>query len=136
MVDADTEDEFLILEREEFARELLGQTASGVPFAVFTAVPEIEAVFFHDKSVLEHLADQKLEEREWAVAKHHPKQSLTAVLGERSRVVARMLDDLPAETVRVMQQHPLVNQPRSRVPADTGSDAIHKSWAAGQQGDS
>lgn len=109
VVDADTEDQFLVREREEFSRELLRQTASGVPFAVFTAVPELEAVFFQDKSVLERLTDQKLEDGEWTIAKHHPKESLTAVLGERSLAVQTMLDDLPEGIIRVLQQHTLVS---------------------------
>jgi hypothetical protein len=108
VVDADTEDESLIREQEEFSRELLSQAAAGIPFTVLTAVPQMEAVFFQDKAVLEQLADQKLEDREWTIAKHHPKQSITAVLGRQPRVVEAILDDLSDETVRLIQQHPLI----------------------------
>ena len=110
VVDADTEDELAIREQAEFLRELLRQTAAGIPFEVFTAVPEMEAVFFQDKSVVERLIDRKFEDQEWVIAKHQPKRSLGLALGQQPLVIEELLGDLPPESVHVLQQHPLVGQ--------------------------
>lgn len=109
VVDADTEDENTIREREGFSRDLLRRSTAGVPFEVFSAVPEIEAVFFHDKSVFEQIVGQKLQDREWAIARHQPKRSLAVVLGDPPVDVKGILDGLTPEIIRVLQQHPLIS---------------------------
>jgi len=110
VVDADTEDGLLVQERLDFLRELLRQTSSGVPFEVFIAVPEMEAVLFENKSALEHLLKQQFYDREWAIAKHSPKDSLTTVLGNRVLDIEKMLDGAPDEVIGGLRKHPLLEK--------------------------
>lgn len=108
VVDADTDDERTVREREGFLDYYLRQAAAGIPFRVFTAIPEIEAVFFEDQSFVEEITKQHFSARDWEFAKRHPKECLTRAIPGASLASEAVLDSLSGTTVRAMQQHPLV----------------------------
>jgi hypothetical protein len=110
VVDADTDNLIAIQERRDFLRELLRQAASDVQFEVFTAVPELEIVFFQDKSLLEQLTQHTFTEVEWQAARHDPKAFLMQLFDADSSLIEKILANLTDETIRILQQHPLVRE--------------------------
>ncbi len=108
VIDADTEDEVAIREKTELLHYLLRQASPGIPFEVFTAVPELEAVFLHDRFVLEKITEIRLNDLEWQVAKHHPKEFLIENLGQEPLFFEKILRNLDDEMIHILQQHPLI----------------------------
>ncbi len=108
VIDTDTQDELAIREKSELLHQLLHQASPGIPFEVFTAVPELEAVFFHDRSVLKKITGISLNDLEWQVAKHHPKEFLIKNLGKEPLFVEKILSKLDDEMIGDLQQHPLI----------------------------
>jgi len=108
VIDADTEDKLAIREKSELLHQLLHQASPGIPFEVFTAVPELEAVFCYDKSVLERIMGTSINELTWQLAKQHPKKFLVKNIGQEPVFIERILSNLNHEMIRLLQQHPLI----------------------------
>jgi hypothetical protein len=108
VVDADSDDELAIRERRSFLEYYVRQGAAGTPFRVFTAVPEIEAVFFEDQAFVEQITRQQFSDKDWDLAKRHPKECLTRAVPEAALASGAMLDSLLGRTIHAMQQHPLL----------------------------
>jgi len=106
--DADALSEQRIHEREDFLRYMLRQAAAGVPFQVFLVVPEIEALFFQDRTFVEHFAGQRLSDREWDAAQRHPKEWLAGMLAGHPVRVEEMLAALSEKELLAIQRHPLI----------------------------
>jgi hypothetical protein len=106
VIDAHTDDESMISERQDTLQYLLRQTAAYVPFKVLFAVPTIETIFFQDKSLLEQIINHKFTEIEWELAKYHPKKSLTYFLGENP--LSKIVNNLTDKTIKVLQKHPFI----------------------------
>ncbi|RKZ70537.1 MAG: hypothetical protein DRR19_33345 [Candidatus Parabeggiatoa sp. nov. 1] len=66
---ANTDDESLIYEHQDFLQYSLRQVAAHLPFKVLFVVPAIETVFFQDQPLLEQLVNHKFTELEWEFAK-------------------------------------------------------------------
>ncbi len=110
VIDAETEDELVIREHSELLHQLLRQASPGIPFKVFTAIPEIEVLFFQNQSLLENIINQKLTGIQWQNAKRHPKEFLRKVLGEEPSFIQRILEILSDDMICVLQQHPLIEE--------------------------
>ena len=105
VVDANTDDELMIYEHQDFLEYSLNRVPN-VPFKVLFAVPAIETIFFQDKPLLEQLINHQFTGLEWEFAKYHPKKSWAYFLGENSLSI--MLNKLTDKAIAVMQQHPFV----------------------------
>jgi len=108
VLDTDTVDESIVREKVDFAREWLRQASGGVRFEVFPAVPEIEVVFFQDRCFVESLVDRTLTDTEWKLAKFHPKEALTNVLGNHASLQKNLLGKLTDKSIHALQQHSLI----------------------------
>lgn len=108
VVDADTDDERAVREREGFLDYYLRQAAAGIQFRVFTAIPEIEAVFFEDQSFVEEITRQSFSPADWELAKRHPKEFLLRGIPDGPVASQAVLEGLSEKTVLAIQQHPLV----------------------------
>jgi hypothetical protein len=106
VVDAHTDDDTAIYERQDTLQYLLRQTAVRVPFKVLLAIPSIEAIVFQDRPLLEQLIHRQLTDTEWELAKYHPKKSLTYFLGENP--LPGLLKQLTEPAIAILQQHPLI----------------------------
>jgi hypothetical protein len=106
VVDAHTDDETAIYERQDTLQYLLRQAAVRVPFKVLLAIPSIETIFFQDRPLLEQLLNRHLTDTEWELAKYHPKKSLTYFLGENP--LPGLLSKLTDQAIMVLQKHPLI----------------------------
>ncbi len=114
VINTATDNERAIGEDIGFLEEWLSRISANVPFKVIPAVPQMEAVFFQDKSVLEQTGVGKtLGDEEWAASRNRPKMSLREVLDERSTQIGKMLDGLPMETIELLRRHPLVSELRN-----------------------
>ncbi|NET58302.1 MAG: hypothetical protein F6K47_19740 [Symploca sp. SIO2E6] len=110
VIDADTEDESAIQEKSELVHQLLYQASPGIPFKVFTAVPELEAVFCYQQSVLDMIMETSTDELTWQVAKQHPKAFLSKNLGQESVFIEKILSNLDDQMIQVLQQYPLIQE--------------------------
>ncbi len=108
VIDADANDEQIIHEKLDFSRWSLKQAAVNVPFEVFLAVPQIEAVFFQDQSFLENATHRKFSNLEWRLMKLQPKELFASNPMEKSRLLKTILDHLTRESIKVLQTHPLI----------------------------
>jgi hypothetical protein len=108
IIDTNTTDERSIDEQVDFLRYYLDQGSGSDAFEVIPAVPEIEAVLFHDRSLVERITKQQFSEREWQMAKRHPKESLTASLSDPPAGVRHALEELTEEDLDALRRHPLV----------------------------
>jgi len=109
VVDANTNHQSSIIEREDLLNYSLNQVSPGIPFKVFLAIPEIEIVFLQDKSLLENLAHRNFTDLEWKLAQFQPKEFLSHVLGEDFNPET-MLSELTDGTIDVFKKHPLVRE--------------------------
>ncbi|NER21415.1 MAG: hypothetical protein F6J96_12045 [Symploca sp. SIO1C2] len=110
VIDADTDNESVIQEKSELVHQLLYQASPGIPFKVFTAVPELEAVFCYQQSVLERILKTSIDELTWQVARQHPKAFLTKNLGQEPLLIESILSNLDDEMMQLLQQHPLIQE--------------------------
>ncbi len=122
VLDTDTVDTYAAQEKRESARAFLWDVAApGLYFDVFIAVPEIEAILFQDRALLEHLTQHTFTDAEWEEARRHPKKVLDAALGldgdngkrrrkDDDRSLAPMLATLTPEAKALLQPHPLIRE--------------------------
>jgi hypothetical protein len=108
LMNAHTTDETSVQERLGTLRYLLKQAAADIPFEVFLAVPELEAIVFQQKELLERITNTTLSEREWKLAKLSPRAFLTDVLPRQTASLAQLVETLEPADIAVLQQHPLL----------------------------
>jgi len=108
VVDANTDDESMIYEQEDFLQYPLRQVAGRVPFKVLFAVPAIETICFQDKLLLEQIVNHKFTEIEWELAKYNPKKSLTYFLGENPW--SKIVNNLTDKAIDVLQKHQFITE--------------------------
>lgn len=92
VVDADTLDEHNIQEREDFIRSYMNRISADERFAILLQKPEIEAIFFEDKSALEHLTSRSFSDLEFKLAKDNPKDNLLDFLALPQKEKGQLLD--------------------------------------------
>lgn len=97
VVDADTVDEKDAEEREDFIRSYMHRISADNRFAILLQKPEIEAVFFEDKSALENLTGKAYTDLEFHLAKDNPKKNLLDFLSldsnKKGEVLSRVNTD-------------------------------------------
>lgn len=81
VVDADSSDPDQIMARKHFLEHSLGSIASRARSLVVVVVPELEALLFHDKALLEALVKRPVTESEFIRGKYEPKKVLRELLG-------------------------------------------------------
>ncbi|MDX2039838.1 MAG: hypothetical protein SF097_01255 [Acidobacteriota bacterium] len=108
VIDADANDEQTIHEKLDFSRWLLKQAAVQVPFEVFLAIPEVEAVFFQDQPFVEEIANRKFTDLEWRLMKLQPKELFVGSPMEKSQLLKRILGRLNQDSIKALQTHPLI----------------------------
>lgn len=123
VVDAHTDDETAIYERQDTLQYGLRQTAVHVPFKVLLAVPSIETLFFQERTLLEQLTHHQFTDTEWELAKYHPKKSLTYCLGENP--LPSLINQLTDKAVAILQKHPLITELVEFLPSVTQTEVKH-----------
>lgn len=108
VVDTNTRNASAIHERIDTLRFLLRPAATGVPFKVVPAIPEIEAVFFEDRNFVERITGRKFSDLEWKFAKLSPKEALTTFLGESKQLHKKILSRMTKDDIRALQKHSLI----------------------------
>jgi hypothetical protein len=108
VVDADADDAAIVQEQQQDLEFLLKQAAAGVSYQILLAVPEIEAVFFQNRDVLEALLGHHLTDLEWHLAQQQPRALLATMPGGSSVFVTQTLAQLDDVTRNTISQHPLI----------------------------
>lgn len=107
VVNADTTNPSIVQEKVDLLRYLVRQGAGNVPYALFVAVPQIEVVLLHDRSLFEWLVGKQLSDLEWRLALLSPKEAIDNLVGSPAgieAIVLRLADD----DVKILRQHPLI----------------------------
>jgi hypothetical protein len=110
VMDSKTNDAALIEERRSDLGFLMRQAAAGVPFKMAIAIPEIEVVFFHDRTMLETMIQQSLTDLEWQLAQHHPKDLLGTLPSGVDNFVETALASMSDSTIQTLRHHPLMQE--------------------------
>lgn len=105
VVDADTVDELAIQERRDTLKDLLRQAAGRVPCEAFLAVPEMEAIFFQDRSTLERIVAREVTDELWEAGNDRPKEVLGRLFNPDWDRLIHALDD---DATKVLKNHPLI----------------------------
>ncbi len=109
IIDADTEDESAVKEKSALLHQLLYQSSPGIPFSVFLAVPELEAILVQDQTLIETIIDRQLSVLEWQFAKSNPKQFLKSLTKDSyTQAILSILNNLNQEQLHILRQHPLI----------------------------
>lgn len=109
IIDADTEDELAVKEQSALLDGLLYHSSPGIPFSVFLAVPELEAIFLQDRSLIETIINRELSYIEWQFAKSNPKDFLKSLnIGSNAQSIQIILNNLNPVQIHILQQHPLI----------------------------
>ncbi len=110
VLNTNTDNETLIEEKSSLIYQLLHQSSPGIPFQVLMAVPELEAIFFQDKHLIERLIKRSLNNLEWQLAKSHPKEFLIKYLDNNLQYLEIIFNSISADEIRTLQQHSIINQ--------------------------
>jgi hypothetical protein len=109
VINANTIDTVQVQQQRELSHGLLHQVSPGIPFEVFTAVPSIEGVFFHYKTVLEDLIGGAFTDNAWEEAKRSPKKGLRKGSNEPLDATVTILLGKLSDTARaIYRNHPLI----------------------------
>jgi hypothetical protein len=122
-VDADTSDPDAVEERRLFLNESLGQVATSDRFRVILAVPEVEALLFSDRPLLEAMAGQEVGEGLWTEGKFRPREVLRSLIQHDLRNV--LMQPLPQHDLTEARKDEAAVQLRSFV-----AEARHRQTAA------
>ena len=111
VLDASTTDESSVKEQFAYLRNALREVAFNLPCEAFLAVPEIEAIFFESKALIEKWAQRKIPPAEWEYAQMMPRRMLEKIgAGDYRLRLSKMLRQLDNATIKELQQHTLINQ--------------------------
>lgn len=112
VMDAHTTDEVTVLERKTSLRELLKLPASGVRSEVFLARPELEAIYFYSRAILEQTTGRELTPVLLEKSKHRPKDALEEFLSasDKFKNPIDLLSALGEREMDKLRQHPLIQQ--------------------------
>lgn len=108
VLDSSTEDERNINTQLDTLNFLLSRASASAPFKVILAIPEMEAVFARDRSLLSKLVGKQVEEMEWEYAKSQPKKYFSKLFGDPAHWLPDILDKLTEEDIQVLQRHDLL----------------------------
>lgn len=112
VLDARTNDPEFVSEQEHewfsFARN--GMISPNVPFQLFMAVPEVEAVLFHDPPSLERILGRPIPPDALFEAQFRPRVVLQRLLAETdpARDLGWVAERIDAEAACAFAQHPLM----------------------------
>lgn len=110
VLDADTMDDQAVQEKRAFLYQILHPTQASVAFEVFIAVPQIESIFFYDKSVFERIVGHISSDAEWMLAQAQPKKYLEENVPEHEPLVYAVLAKLTEQDIEKLRRHPLISQ--------------------------
>lgn len=98
--------------QRENKEEVLAILGTPLRTELLFAVPELEAVLFHDLAVLERLLGLEMTEEDRIEARFIPKKVLARLLERSGRFVdeAALIDALDDWAVRRIVEHPLIRQ--------------------------
>jgi len=82
VLDADTLEEGPLQEQRSTVEHLLTMAWSGVPFRLVLAVPQVEAVLFHDRAGLERAMGRRIADEDAFEARFRPKAVFRRLVGE------------------------------------------------------
>jgi hypothetical protein len=110
VLNARTNDESMIQQRQADLGYLLRSYAGPVPFKLAIAVPELEVIFFQDRRLIETLIGKTLTDLEWQFAQRHPQELLDTVAGGKTAFVENVLNLMTEEELQLLRQHPLIEE--------------------------
>lgn len=100
VVDANTNHPESIEEKRDFIVQFIRLMVNPVRFQVFLAVPEIEILFFHKRSTLEKIVNNRVSDVQWITGKYEPRKVLRELFktDDLEKVLdGRLTDDIIAE---------------------------------------
>jgi hypothetical protein len=135
IVDADTIDHDLTLEQQTELESLFGTSARRHLWLVVLAKPEVEAVFFSDRGLLERVTGKKVSELDIARAALGPRAALLKLLpkprsGHGAKQLVKKLSDSDFERIISSEAfHPLIEFIQRWLAADNQHSGSHPTSA-------
>ena len=135
IVDADTIDHDLTLEQQTELESLFGTSARRHLWLVVLAKPEVEAVFFSDRGLLERVTGKKVSELDIARAALGPRAALLKLLpkprsGHGAKQLVKKLSESDFEKIISSEAfHPLIEFIQRWLAADNQHSGSHPTSA-------
>ncbi len=90
VIDADSPEPEVAEERQRTAEEVIGDVASGIPFRVIVAVPELEILFFRRPELVRRVFGEVVNDHLMELAQLSPRRALQRLASDKSIEVARV----------------------------------------------
>jgi hypothetical protein len=110
ILDADTDNESQIFEKQDLINYLLRRAAAKTPFQVSLAIPEMEIIFLQNKPLIEKISQRQFNDLEWKFAQSKPKEFLETVLGKEQSINEKIFSNINDDEIKILQQHPLIQE--------------------------
>ncbi len=85
VLNAESNDDIQVLDRYYFLRDYMRMGAADERFRIFLFKPEIEHIFFEEKSIVEEITGRKLSDLELELAELQPRMGLSKLSGMSAR---------------------------------------------------
>lgn len=108
VLDADTTDTQAVNEKRTFLLQLFRPSSGMARFDVVIAVPTIEGVLFHEKTVAERLLQREISPIEWALVQSQPKHYVDIVYETQGIDLPALLQRLNADDIKQLRNHPVI----------------------------
>ncbi|MEY2977672.1 MAG: hypothetical protein ACO31I_14430 [Prochlorotrichaceae cyanobacterium] len=112
VVDADEIRPNRVEQRRSEIEEILERVAIDAPVKVVLAVPEMEIIFFQDRSLLSSLVGYEVPQDTFNAAQYEPKQILMELMSQSERFNhgSELIERLTTEDLHILRKAPVIQE--------------------------
>jgi hypothetical protein len=108
VIDAETENEQMIAERQELWESSFRQLVPEVKFKVFQVAPEQEILFFQDTGLAKSLITSELSSAEIAKAQTQPRKILIKAFKEKETSLEKKIESLTSDSLKSIRSNKMI----------------------------
>lgn len=126
IIDTDTHHPDKIQEQIDLREAILRRSGRPEAYRIFSAVPEIEVVFFQDKELVEKVTQHLIGQDEWQFARRDPRFFLQEHVTNYPDALPKLLAQLPEGQLATVREHPLLRDLLSFITASANGNGHHR----------
>lgn len=110
VIDANSPEPDVAMERQRSAEEVIGAAAVGIPFRVIVAVPELEILFFQRPELLRRVFDEAVDDHVMELAQLSPRRALEKLAPDKPLQSVRLevLKEMDAADLHALRETELI----------------------------
>jgi hypothetical protein len=112
VIDADSPEPDVAMERQSSAEEVIGAAAIGIPFRVIVAVPELEILFFRRPELLHRVFGEAVNDHVMELAQLSPRRALEKLAPGKPLQNVRLdvLKEMDADDLHALRETDLIQE--------------------------